>query len=124
MPIPGKLEVSIKINQLPEDVATNKNGWKVFRVDCGGRPVEVALRPRMWNKLAEAAAAWPMWVASVSGTMGAPLGQGFILNEPAVQVFERKPRPEAAPGATPGEAPAGEAPAGEAPAAEAPKPTE
>ena len=97
MPIPGKLEVSIKINQLPEEVTTNKNGWKVFRLDCGGRPVEVALRPRMFTKLTEAAANWPMWVASITGTMGASIGQGFHLLEPAVQVFERKPRPETPP---------------------------
>jgi len=98
MPISGKLEVSIKINELPGDVTTNKNGWKEFRLDCGGRPVSVSLRPRMWNKLAEAAAAFPQWVAAISGQMGAPLGQGFVLNEPAVQVFERKPRPEPVPG--------------------------
>jgi hypothetical protein len=99
MPIPGKLEVSIKINQVPTDVTTDKNGWKRFRLDCGGRPVDVALRPRMWNKITEAAAQWPLWVASITGTMGASVGQGFVLVEPAVQVFERKPRPEAGDGA-------------------------
>ncbi len=28
MMTPGKLEVSIKINQLPTEVTTTKNGWK------------------------------------------------------------------------------------------------
>jgi hypothetical protein len=93
MPISGKLEVTIKISELPADVTTNKNGWKEFRIDCEGRPVAVALRPRMWTRITDAAAAWPEWVAAISGRMGAPLGQGFVLIEPAVQVFERKPRP-------------------------------
>ncbi len=93
MTVPGKLEVTIKINVLPAEVTTNKNGWKEFRIDCGGRPVAVSLRPRMWNKLVEAAAAWPEWVAAITGQMGAALGQGFVLVEPAVQVFQRKQGP-------------------------------
>jgi hypothetical protein len=101
MPIPGKLEVTIKINELPTDVTTDKNGWKRFRIDCGGRPVDVALRPRMWQKLEDAKANYPMWVAAITGTMGQSVGQGFVLAEPALQVFERKPRPETPPGPPP-----------------------
>lgn len=117
MSIAGKLEVTIKINELPAEVTTTKNGWKEFRIDCGGRQVSVSLRPRMWNKLAEAAAAWPQWVAAITGQMGAPIGQGFALAEPAVQVFERKARPEPAPPT----APKAEPEAAAAPAAEPPK---
>jgi hypothetical protein len=94
MTIPGKLEVSIKINQLPTEVTTTKNGWKEFRVDCGGRTVTISLRPRMWTKMTDAAAQWPLWLAAITGQMGQSQGQGFILTEPALQVFERKPRPE------------------------------
>jgi len=103
MPVPGKLEVTLKINKLPEDVVTNKNGWKVFKVDGGGgRVVEVALRPRMWTKLEEANTNFPMWVAAITGQMGTSNGQGFALTEPALQVFERKARPpEPAEGAPP-----------------------
>jgi len=101
MPIPGKLEVTIKINELPTDVTTDKNGWKRFRIDCGGRPVDVALRPRMWTKLEEAKANYPLWLAAITGTMGQAVGQGFILAEPALQVFERKARPVEPPPAAP-----------------------
>jgi hypothetical protein len=96
MSTPGKLELSIKINQLPTEVTTNKNGWKEFKLDCGGRTVSVALRPRMWNKIEEAAKSWPLWLAAITGGMGQSQGTGFMLSEPAVQVFERKPK-EAAP---------------------------
>src|SRR5262245_16073915 len=97
MPTPGKLEVTIKINQLPEEVTTTKNGWKEFTLDCGGRLVTVALRPRMWSKLEEAQKSFPLWVAAISGQMGQSHGKGFMLTEPNMQVFERKPKPEAAP---------------------------
>lgn len=97
MPISGKLEVTIKINELPTEVTTDKNGWKRFHIDCGGRPVDIALRPRMWNKLEEAKANYPLWVAAIAGTMGPSVGEGFVLQEPALQVFERKPRPPAEP---------------------------
>ena len=90
MPVPGKLEVSIKINQLPPEVATTKNGWKEFKLDCGGRIVSVALRPRMWNKIEQAAKDWPLWLAAINGQMGQSVGTGFVLVEPSVQVFERK----------------------------------
>jgi hypothetical protein len=87
---PGKLDVVIKINQLPTEVTTTKAGWKEFKLECGGRTVTVALRPRMWNKLTEAAANWPRRLAAISGQMGQSVGQGFALSEPSVQVFEGK----------------------------------
>jgi hypothetical protein len=88
----GKLEITIKINELPTDVTTNKHGWKEFKLDCGGRLVSIALRPRMWQKIEDASKQWPLWLAAITGGMGQQQGTGFILYEPAVQVFERKPR--------------------------------
>jgi hypothetical protein len=103
MPIAGKLEVMIKIHEVPTDVTTKSNGWKEFTLDCGGRPVIVTVRPRMWIRLEEAQANFPLWVASITGQMGQSHGKGFVLTEPALQVFERK--------AKVAEAPAAEAPA-------------
>jgi hypothetical protein len=102
MPVPGKLEVTIKIDQLPTDVTTDKNGWKGFKLDCEGRTVEVLVRPRMWTKLEEAQKTFPLWVAAITGKMGAGIGTGFRLQEPAVQVFEKKaPPPKEPPPAPP-----------------------
>jgi hypothetical protein len=92
MPVPGKLELIIKFNELPTDVTTKANGWKEFTLDCGGRPVLVTVRPRMWLKLEEAQKIYPLWVASLTGQMGQAHGKGFVLIEPAIQVFERKAR--------------------------------
>jgi hypothetical protein len=93
MPIIAKLELTLKINTLPTDVTTDKNGWKRFKVDAGGRIIEIALRPRMWAKIEQASKDWPTWLAAISGQMGRKVGEGFELAEPAVQVFERKVQP-------------------------------
>jgi hypothetical protein len=106
MAISGKLEVTIKIHEIPTDVTTKANGWKEFTLDCGGRPVLITVRPRMWLRLEEAQATHPLWVASITGQMGAAHGKGFVLTEPALQVFERKARvvePPAEPPAPPEE---------------------
>jgi hypothetical protein len=96
MPVPGKLEVTIKINAMPTDVATEANGWKTFVADCDGSRVTIRVRPRVWNKLAQAAANWPLWVAAISGGMGPRTADGFELAEPNIQVFERKAKPDPA----------------------------
>lgn len=99
MPIAGKLEITIKIHEIPTEVTTKSNGWKEFTLDCGGRPVVVTVRPRMWIRLEEAQASFPLWVASITGQMGHSHGKGFVLTEPALQVFERKARVAEAPAA-------------------------
>jgi hypothetical protein len=93
MPIPGKLEITVKINRLPTEVSTDKNGWKVFQVEFGKRSALVRLRPRMWTRLEGAAAAHPAWVAVLTGQMGEDVEKGvFELLQPNLQVFEYKPR--------------------------------
>lgn len=94
MNTPGKMEITIKINQFPSDVATVQNGWKEFRVECNGREVSITLRPKMFTKLEEAKAKYPEWVAAITGQMGPETPKGFVLSEPNIQVFERKPKSE------------------------------
>jgi hypothetical protein len=96
MPTAGKLELTIKIHALPTEVTTDANGWRLFVLDCDGVSVSVRVRPKMWTKLEQAAASWPMWVAAIAGKMGARTAEGFELTEPAIQVFERKAKPEPA----------------------------
>ncbi|MFO0755225.1 MAG: hypothetical protein U0359_01935 [Byssovorax sp.] len=89
--------MTIKIEQLPTDVTTDKNGWKRFKLECEGRIVDVHLRPRMWTKIEDGAKNFPRWVAAITGKMGPALGTGFYLTEPNVQVFEVKPKPPPGP---------------------------
>lgn len=97
MPIPGKLDLTLKIQVLPVDVTTNANGWKTIAIDCDGVQVTTTMRPKMWAKLEEAAAKWPAWSGAIAGKMG-PIADGVVtLLDPAVQVFERKPKEPAPP---------------------------
>ena len=88
----GKLEVTIKINELPTNVQTNTDNWKIFQLDCDGRVVSVTVKPKIWKKLEDAATNYPQWVAAIGGKMGESTSNGFVLLEPNIQVFERKPK--------------------------------
>lgn len=91
--VTGRLELTIKINELPEAVEV-ENGWRQFTIDCNGRSVQITVKPKVWRKLTDAAANYPMWVGAVSGSMGTSIKGGFILENPSIQVFEKKPKPE------------------------------
>ncbi|MBC7825766.1 MAG: fertility inhibition FinO-like protein [Candidatus Parcubacteria bacterium] len=97
MTVSGKLELTIKINELP-NAATGENGWKSFDVDCDGQIVSVTVKPKVWKKLEDAQANFPMWVAAIAGKMGQPTEKGFVLAEANIQVFEKKPKEPATAG--------------------------
>ena len=88
----GKLELTIKISEFPGDVQTVENGWKSFLIDCDGRVVSITVKPKMFKKLEDAKANYPLWTAAIAGKMGTLGKEGFILLEPNIQVFERKPK--------------------------------
>ncbi len=93
MPVPGKLEVTVKFEQLPSDATTDKNGWKGFAVQCGEKhAVHLLIRPRMWAKIEEASKNYKAWVAVFTGQMGAATPDGFKLLEPNLQVFDKTPK--------------------------------
>ncbi|BAY95666.1 MULTISPECIES: hypothetical protein [unclassified Tolypothrix] len=91
--IEGKLEVTIKINELPQ-TNTVENGWQQFEVDCGGRIISVTVKPKIWKKLTDAQANYPQWVAAIAGKLGQQTENGFVLEEPNIQVFEKKVKTE------------------------------
>lgn len=90
--IQGRLEVTIKINEMPTSQPV-ENGWQKFEVDCEGTLFSVTVRPRIWKKLVTANEQYPMWVASVTGKLGKRSNKGFVLDSPAIQVFEKKQKP-------------------------------
>jgi hypothetical protein len=96
MPVTGRLELTIKISELPA-AKTVENSWRSFEIDCGTAGyVSVTVKPKIWKKLEDAQANFPMWVAAISGKMGEPTRNGFELMEPAIQVFEKKAKEPAA----------------------------
>jgi hypothetical protein len=86
------MELTIKINEFPADVKSVENGWKEFELDCEGQLVRVAVKPKVFKKLEQAQADYPMWVAAITGKMAEQLDGGFVLEQPNIQVFERKPK--------------------------------
>lgn len=93
MPIPGKLEVTLKVTEVPSDAATEANGWKSFVVIAEAVEVSVTVRPKVFAKLAEAPRTYESWVAAITGKMGRRTEKGFVLDDAAVQVFEKKVKP-------------------------------
>jgi hypothetical protein len=59
--------------------------------------VVATLPPKAWKKLEQAASDWPSWIASLTGKLGAQAGSDagavVVLEQAAVQVFERKAKP-------------------------------
>jgi hypothetical protein len=92
----GKLDITIKINELP-DAKTVENGAQSFEIDCEGRIISVVVKPKVWRKLTDAQTNFPMWVAAIGGQMGKATLTGFVLEQPSIQVFEKKPKVEAVP---------------------------
>ena len=92
--IKGKLEICIKINDLPNDSKTLRNGWEEFIIDTQGKMVKITVRPRTWKKLQEASRNYPAWIANIRGTIGSRIKGGFELLTPGVQIFEKTPKEE------------------------------
>ncbi|HEY9693746.1 MAG TPA: hypothetical protein V6D15_16190 [Oculatellaceae cyanobacterium] len=96
----GKLELTIKINSFPEDVKTVENNWKHFELDCDGVMVSITVKPKIFKKLEDAVANYPMWVAAIAGKMGSRTENGFVLENASITTFERKPKESVEPIAT------------------------
>lgn len=94
MAIPGKLDVTLKINTLPQ-VKPASAQTVLFAVQADAQTVAVELKNKAWNTLKTAAESYPQWVAAISGKMGEAIEGGFRLVNPTVQVFEKIVKPEA-----------------------------
>lgn len=82
----------VKFSEMPSEVTTDKNGWKHFVLDCGGKLLRVGMRPKNWTKVEKAVVDWPQWVAALGGQLQVD-AEGLSLPEANVQVFERKSKP-------------------------------
>lgn len=100
MPTPGKLELVLKINEFPKDVATVQNGWREFKIESNGFLFSISVRPGIFKFLEEAQAKYPHWVAAIKGQLGPLSGTTFTILQPTIQVFEHKPKEPKATGST------------------------
>ena len=58
----------------------------------------MTVKPKVWKKLEDAQATFPLWVAAIVGKMGQSTEKGFALAEANIQVFEKKPKEPAVAG--------------------------
>lgn len=100
MAIPGKLDVTLKINELPTVKPTSAQ-TVAFAVRADQRTVLVELKNKAWNNLKNTADGYPQWVASITGKIGAEIEGGFRLENPAVQIFEKKAKAASAEASAP-----------------------
>ena len=120
--VPGRLELTVKFSELPRALAV-RDGLKIG-LQTGEGVVTAILPPKVWRKLEQAAKDYPSWVAALSGSLERFADGEIALKHPAVQVFEKKARPEAAAegkGPEPN-GPAVKAPEGKGPDSKAPAP--
>lgn len=92
MALQGKIEVKIKISELPKETRTVRYGWQEFYINADGQRVVLKVRPRIWRKMQEANAQFPEWIGAITGKMGHRIKDGFALLSAAVQVYEQKVR--------------------------------
>jgi hypothetical protein len=91
MPIKGKLEIIIKIQDFPSAVKILKDSRQHFQIEIeDGVLVDVVLKPKSLKSLEEAKTQWSSWTAAIKGTFGGVTPRGFALKNGAVQVYANK----------------------------------
>ena len=95
--VSGHLELTVKFSELPTPVQVQA-GLKIG-IQTDRALVVAIVPPKAWKKLAQAADAWPHWVAALRGHLGAQAGAAagpvIVLEQPALQVLEKKAKPAA-----------------------------
>lgn len=73
-------DVNIKINESPQ-----------------GRPIitTITVKPKVWQVLTNAATNYLQRIVAIHGRFGQLSEHRFLLHEPNIQVFERKPKDKA-----------------------------
>ena len=112
--VPGRLELTVKFSELPRPLAV-RDGLKIG-IQTGEGTVTAILPPKVWRKLERAAQDYPQWVAALRGSLARFADGEIALKHPALQIFEKKVRPEVA---AEGKGPEPNGPAVEAPGAKA-----
>ena len=79
-------------------------------MQADGRTVIVEMKNKQWNTLKKAEEQYPQWVAAITGKLGEAIEGGFWLENPSLQVFEKKAKPDATAPTAPPPEPAAPAP--------------
>lgn len=96
--VPGRLELTVKFSELPKPLPV-QSGLKIG-IQTGEGVVSAILATKVWRKLEQAAQSYPQWVAALSGSLDRIKDGEILLKHPALQVFEKKPKPAVEPTAS------------------------
>ncbi|MDM8560077.1 hypothetical protein [Candidatus Parabeggiatoa sp. HSG14] len=83
--IKGKMEVSVKINALPNWVETLENNQHHLCLNANGQLLDIKLRHKAWQKVIKANEENPHWGANFTGQLGQRIENGFELKNVGVQ---------------------------------------
>jgi hypothetical protein len=89
MSLTGKIDITLKFSQTPNQI-TDYSSDKEFLLNADGSEVTVRLNSKLFQHLEQANNIYPSWVCLLEGKMGASTEKGFLLDEPKIQVFEKK----------------------------------
>lgn len=89
MSLTGKIDITLKFSQLPNQIIDSSSD-KEFLLNADGTEVTVRLNSNLFQRLEHANQRYSSWVALLEGKMGASTEKGFVLDEPKIQVFEKK----------------------------------
>lgn len=87
--ISGRLEVRLKLVDMPKHVQKVKNDWRELIVRASGLDYVLRIRPRAWQQIQTANNQYEAWMAIITGKLGARVKNGFRLTDISVQVVER-----------------------------------
>ena len=83
------LSLTCSANSLMKSPIVTSGAGNVTKCD---HLFSATVKPKVFKKLQDAQVNFPMWVAAIADKLGNPTAQGFVLDEPNIQVFEKKPK--------------------------------
>jgi sRNA-binding protein len=92
--VTGKIDVMLKIKELPANSKTTRNNWEGFIIKATNASVKMTVRPKVWGKLQRANKDYLSWVANIRGKMGTIKKEGFELETPGIQIFDTSKKAE------------------------------
>ena len=87
----GKIDITLKFSQMPKEIIDYSSD-KEFVLNADGSEVTVRLHSKVFHRLEQANKTYSAWVCLLEGKMGIATEKGFVLDEPNIQVFEKKPK--------------------------------
>lgn len=90
--IDGKMRIEIKITEFPKGATDSSRDRKKFYINADGVLVSVSVKPKQWNQFLKAQSDFPQWTATIAGNMGKRNAGGFVLENPGIQIHEKKPK--------------------------------